>query len=90
MKVSICGIPHDIVEVKDHFTTDIHMGQIDYVDCTIKINKDLPTPLKKQAACHEIIHGILTHTGYEDLSCDETFVQTMAQAIAQAFSIKTI
>lgn len=66
MKVNICGIPHDVVEVEDTFNVDCHMGMIEYKDCLIKINKNMADAMKKETLCHEMIHGILVHIGRQD------------------------
>lgn len=87
--VNICGIPHTIIECEDSFNIDLHFGQIDYAKAQIKINKDIPTELKKEALCHEIIHGILVHLGYQEESQDEKFVQQLGNAISQTFNIRT-
>ena len=88
-KVTICGIPHTVVRCKDHFGDDLHFGQISYADATIRINEDLDEEIAKETLCHEILHGIFVHLGYEDLSQDERLVQGIAQAINQAFEVKS-
>lgn len=90
MKVNICGIEHDVIECEDTFDIDTHFGMITYKDAVIKINKDMPEQMKKEALCHEMVHGMLVHIGREDLSQDETFVQMLGNAIAQGFVIREI
>ena len=34
-----------------------------------------------------MVHGILVHLGYDNLSDDETFVQSLGNAITQSFDI---
>ena len=87
-KVNICGLPHEIVEVEDSFNIDCHMGQINYQDLLIKINKNMPEELKEETLCHEIIHGILMHLDYSDMSSNEQFVQAVGNAIYQSFRVK--
>lgn len=87
MKVNICGITHKVIEYEDNFDIDTHFGQIDFRKATIKINKDLDSQVKKESICHEILHGILVHLGYDDLSNDERFVNAVSNGICQAFSI---
>lgn len=87
MKVNICGIPHDIVEVEDSFGDDFTMGQIIYSKALIQLNKDMAPELKSEALCHEILHGILFHLGFEQAE-DEHFVQSVANAINQAFIVR--
>lgn len=88
MKVNICGIPHTVVELEDRFDVDCHLGQINYKDAEIIINKDMSPVVKEETICHEMIHGILVHLGYNDLSNDETFVQALGNAIFQGFNIR--
>lgn len=88
MIVNICGIPHEVIETEDKFNVDCHLGQIDYKDLTIKINKDMHIIEKYETICHEMVHGILVHLGYNDLSNDEQFVQALGNAIYQGFDIK--
>ena len=87
--VNICGIPHLVVEQSDSFDSgNAHLGQIDYQRCVITINECMDENVKKETLCHEIVHGILVHLGYDELSQDEKFVQAMANGINQTFEIK--
>lgn len=90
MRVNICGLKHEVIECEDKFNMDCHLGQIEYKDLMIKINKDMQEEAKKETICHEMIHGILVHIGYNDLSNDEQFVQALGNAIYQGFMIKDI
>ncbi|MBQ0005110.1 MAG: ImmA/IrrE family metallo-endopeptidase [Clostridiales bacterium] len=87
-KVNICGIPHRVVECKDMFDGDCHFGQIEFKTAEIRINAELTPEVKYETLCHEIVHGVLVHTGYTDLTGDEKFVQAMGNAISQTFSLK--
>lgn len=88
MLINICGVPYNVVEREDKISIDTHFGLIDYAKCEISINKDIPEAKKKETLCHEIIHGILIHIGRTEMSEDETFVQSLANAIYQTFEIK--
>lgn len=88
--VNICGIPYSVKYEEDSFNTDTHFGQITYAKAEIKINKDMPEHLIKEAICHEVVHGMLLHLGYNDLCNDEQFVQALGNAINQTFEIKNI
>lgn len=88
MIIKICGVPHKIVECEDKFDTDLHFGLIDYKTCEIRINKDISDESKKETLCHEVLHGMLIHLGYAELSQDEQFVQGLGNAIYQGFEIK--
>lgn len=87
-KVSICGIPHTVIQVSQNFSGDCHFGEIDYAKCTIKINSDMPEAMQMQALLHEMVHGMLVLMGFNDLTEDEQFVQAMALAINQNFTLR--
>lgn len=63
---------------------------IDYKNAVIKINKDLQGLNRKETICHEMVHGMLVHTGYTELANDETLVQALGNAIMQGFDIKEV
>ena len=84
MKVNICGILHEIQEVVDPFD-GLTNGQIIYGECKIQINAKLPVQMRNEALCHEMLHGILMHLGYNNLTEDEHFVQCVGNAIYQSF-----
>jgi len=88
MKVNICGIPHEVKEYEDKFDVDCHFGQIDHKACEIRINKDMTDKVKDETICHEMVHGILVHLGYDEQSQDEQFVQALGNAICQGFYIR--
>lgn len=88
--VKICGIPHTIIEreVIEGNGSGTILGQITYCDCIIEIRKNLPPEMYRQTLIHEIVHGMLTMIGRNELSEDETFVQSLALAISQTFDLK--
>ena len=88
MTVNICGIKYEVVECEDAFDADTHFGQIDYLQAKITVNKSMCDSIKKEAICHEMVHGILVHLGYNEQSQNEQFVQALGNAIAQGFEIK--
>ena len=89
MNVNICGIKHEIVETEDAFTSEaVHLGEIHFKDCKIFINKDVHEDMKAITICHEMVHGMLTHLGYQEQSNDEQFVQARARGRGQGFAIK--
>lgn len=89
-KIKICGIPYKIkqVNVIEEEFEGVTQGLIVYSNAEIKIKKNLPSKLKKSVLYHEIVHGILTQMGYNDLSNDEKFVQSLSIAIYQMFDLK--
>lgn len=90
MIVSICGIPHKVIECEDYFDIDSHLGQIEYKECLIKINSGLAPELKRATICHEILHGLLVHVGRNDLAEEEVLVTALGNAINGAFDIKEL
>lgn len=90
MKVNICGLPHEVVEMENNFNLDCQLGMIEYKDLVIKINKDMPQIAKEETLCHEMVHGMLVHLGYMELADNEQLVQALGNAIYQGFNIKYI
>ena len=89
MTVTICGIPYTVIDLDDNFSADAkHFGQADFLKARIILNKYLAEPVKQETLAHEIVHAILVHIGRPDLSEDETFVQSFANAINQTFELK--
>ena len=88
--VNICGVTYDVKYVNDSFNADTHFGQINYGKAEILVNKDLNSALTHETLCHELVHGILIHLGYNNLSNDEQFVQALGNAIHQSCKIKNV
>lgn len=90
MLIDIMGITFEVkeVEVIDEAAEGIVNGEIVYSQATIYLKKSLPADLKKQTLYHEILHGILVMIGQNELSCDETLVQSLSNAIYQMFELK--
>ena len=89
MRVNICGIPHEVDFVDDTFAgQDSNFDLITYSECRIRINKNMPKDIQRRTIIHEMVHGMLLHIGREDLTQNETFVQTLAIAIDEGFEIK--
>ena len=85
-RILICGIPHTVEYVDDNFDIDLHLGQVDYATAKIRINKKASSEVQNEALCHEVLHAMLIHIGRNDLSADETFVQSLGNAISRSFS----
>ena len=86
MKINICGIPHKIKYCEDEFDGEnTHYGQVDYGKAEIKISKNVSEEQQEEALCHEVLHAIFVHIGRNDLAEDETFVQSLANAVYQSF-----
>ena len=48
----------------------------------------MPEVMQRQSLCHEMLHGMLVMLGYNDLTQDEIFVQSLSMAINQSFRIR--
>lgn len=88
MTIKICGIPYTVIECYDSFDANAkHFGHVDFLEAEIRINKDMAEAVKTESLVHEIVHAVLVHIGRSDLSEDETFVQSFANAINQTFEV---
>ena len=76
----VAGIPFEIQYCHENFG-DGNCGEIEHRKQIIRINEDMAPEYKKQTLIHEMLHGILVMIGRNDLSMDETFVQSLAQGI---------
>ena len=87
--VKICGVPYEIID-KDYIESSDGrcVGMITYDECKIEMRKGQHPDYYNQSLIHEVVHGMLVMIGRNDLSCDETFVQTLALAISQTFDLK--
>ena len=85
--VNICGIPYKIEYCDENFSYDDHFGRIVYSEGVIRINKNCSKEMRKEVLFHEIVHGILFHTG-QYVHNDEPLVQALANAIYQMFELK--
>ena len=65
-------------------------GEVNFVECVIRIDKSLPLQLKRQVLMHEVLHAIFDLLGMGDLCQDENKVQSIATALHQVFSEQTI
>ena len=61
-----------------------------YKENEIRINEDMSENQKKETLCHEMVHGMLTHLGFDDLSNNEQLVQALGNAIYQGFEVKEL
>lgn len=87
--VKICGIPYKIIEKECIESSNGRcLGLITYDEGTIEIRKGQQPDYYRQTLIHEVVHGMLVMIGRNDLSEDETFVQSLALAISQTFDLK--
>jgi len=87
--VNICGVPYEIID-KDFIESSGGrcVGMITYDECKIEMRKGQHPDYYMQSLVHEVVHGMLVMIGRNDLSDDETFVQSLALAISQTFELK--
>lgn len=87
--VKICGIPYEIID-KDFIESCSGrcVGLITYDEAKIEMRKGQHPDYYKQSLVHEVVHGMLVMIGRNDLTDDETFVQSLALAISQTFELK--
>lgn len=90
MKVNICGVPYKVKykRVIEEEQAGIAEGLIVYRKQRIYLRKNMPKEITEETLTHEILHGILTHMGKNELTNDEEFVQGLANAIYQSFRIR--
>lgn len=88
MVINICGVPHTVEYTEDNFPIDLHLGSIDFAKAAIHINKEATETVRKEALYHEIVHAIFVHIGRNDLTDDETLVQSLANALLSTFELK--
>ena len=87
--IKICGIPYKIIEKECIESSNGRcLGLITYDEGTIEIRKGQQPDYYRQTLIHEVVHGMLVMIGRNELSEDETFVQSLALAISQTFDLK--
>ena len=79
--LKIMGSNYKIEEVEQIDKWQRLLGQIDYINQTIKIDKNIPEDLKMDTLIHEIIHGVLDKLGYVEINSDEQKVNGIANAL---------
>lgn len=81
MELKILASEYEVIEVEQIDKNRRVLGEIDYTEQTIKLEKDLPKELKNETLIHEILHGILEKLGYDDINNDEQKVQSIASTL---------
>ncbi|MEG1705057.1 MAG: hypothetical protein RR290_00590 [Clostridia bacterium] len=80
-KIKIMATEYEIQEVEQIDKFKRLLGEIDYCDQTIKLDKNISQDLKNEVLLHEILHGILEKLGYSDLNDDEQKVHSIASTM---------
>lgn len=84
---TIFGEKHKVSFVKKIDKED-SLGEWNPNKNTIKIKKGLQEDMKEQTFYHELVHCILQHLSYEELTANEVFVDRFGKVLHQA--IKTM
>lgn len=79
--VKILATEYRVEEVEQIDKYQRLLGQIEYTEQVIKIDKNISEDMKKETLIHEIIHGILEKLGYEELNEDEQKVHSIASTM---------
>ena len=80
-KVKILATEYNVQEVEQIDKYQRVLGQIEYEEQTIKVDKNISEDMKKETLIHEIIHGILEKLGYTELNEDEQKVHSIASTM---------
>lgn len=80
-KLKIMATEFLVEEVEQIDKYERLLGQINYTEQTIKIDKNISEDMKQEVLIHEILHGVLEKLGYEEINDDEQKVQSIASTL---------
>lgn len=83
MQVEILGVNYEIKELDIIDENPNVLGQIVYQKQEIQIKKSLLKDMKNSTIIHEIVHGILFHSGKQELNEKEDLVESISSLIYQ-------
>ena len=83
MQVEILGVNYEIKELDIIDENPNVLGQIVYQKQEIQIKKSLLKDMKNSTIIHEIVHGILFHSGKQELNEKEDLVESFSSSIYQ-------
>ena len=83
MQVEILGVNYEIKEADIIDENPNILGQIVYQKQEIQIKKSLLKDMKNSTIIHEIVHGILFHSGKQELNEKEDLVESISSSIYQ-------
>lgn len=83
MQVEILGVDYEIKELDIIDENPDVLGQITYQKQLIEIKKTLPRDMKNTTILHEILHGILFHSGKQELNKNEDLIESLSNSIYQ-------
>ena len=82
-QVEILGVNYEIKELDIIDENPNVLGQIVYQKQEIQIKKSLLKDMKNSTIIHEIVHGILFHSGKQELNEKEDLVESLSSSIYQ-------
>lgn len=80
-KIKILATEYEVEEVEQIDKYERLLGQINYEEQKIQIDKNISEDMKKEVLIHEILHGILEKLGYVELNEDEQKVHSIASTM---------
>lgn len=83
MQVEILGVNYEIKELDIVDENPNVLGQIVYQKQEIQIKKSLLKDMKNSTIIHEIVHGILFHSGKQELNEKEDLIESLSSSIYQ-------
>lgn len=83
MQVEILGVNYEIKELDIIDENPDVLGQIIYQKQQIEIKKSLKKDMKNTTIIHEMIHGILFHSGKQELNKNEDLIESLSNSIYQ-------
>ena len=81
MKIKIMGSEYQYEEVEQVDKWSRTLGQIDYINQRILVEKGIPDDLKREVLLHEILHGIFDKLGFSDINSDEQKVNSIGSTL---------
>ena len=80
-KIKILATEYEIEEVEQIDKYQRLLGQIEYIEQKIKIDKNISEDMKKETLIHEILHGTLEKLGLNEINEDEQKVHSIASTM---------
>jgi len=80
-KIKILATEYEVEEVEQIDKYQRLLGQIEYIEQKIKIDKNISEDMKKETLIHEILHGTLEKLGLNEINEDEQKVHSIASTM---------
>lgn len=80
-KVRIVGIDYKVEYVEVVNKSELRYGEIDFMNCVIRIDKTVPEAVQKQTLIHEILHGLCSALGFSELNENENAIHSLASEL---------